>query len=110
MAKVLVRQRAEGRFRHCWAEFEGERLSSYEDTRGEKNIVYALCRCTAYHYEAYRVHSPGPMPYASSGQYRGYTLFTDSWVKVHSSKCHALGELYQAFTPRVKGLSTCYAS
>jgi hypothetical protein len=56
MVKVLVAQRAGESFPGFWAEFEGEKVSSYEDTRGDKNIVYTLYRCTAYNYEAYRVH------------------------------------------------------
>jgi hypothetical protein len=106
MAKVLLEQRAEGRFRHCWAEFEGEKVSSYEDTRGEKNIVYTHYRSTACHYEAYRIHSPGTGRRMRTALDRGYALFTVGWVKVHSPKCYALGKLYQAFIPRVKRLST----
>ena len=52
MVKVLVwnsRTDKEGGF---WAEFEGEQVSSYEE--GEK--VYTLYKCTAYDFEAYRVH------------------------------------------------------
>jgi hypothetical protein len=56
--RVLVAKRTEGRFRGFWAEFEGEKVSCYEktNTRGEKNIVYTLYKCTAYHDEVYRVH------------------------------------------------------
>jgi hypothetical protein len=39
-----------------WAEFEGEEVGSYEDTRSGKSIVYTLYKCTAYNYDAYRVH------------------------------------------------------
>jgi hypothetical protein len=53
---VLVGQRRGSEFPGFWAEFEGEKISSYEDTRGDKNIVYTLYRCTAYVDEAYRVH------------------------------------------------------
>jgi hypothetical protein len=56
MVKVLVGERSGPSFPGFWAEFEGEEVSSYEDTRGDKNIVYTLYRCTAYNYEAYRVH------------------------------------------------------
>jgi hypothetical protein len=57
MAKVLVLQRRpDGGHVGFWAEFEGEKVSSYEDTRGENNIVYTLYRCTAYQGDAYRVH------------------------------------------------------
>ncbi len=35
-----------------WAEFEGEEISSYE----AEGKVYTLYRCTAYDFEAYRVH------------------------------------------------------
>ena len=56
MVKVLVGQRQGDRFPGFWANFEGEKVSSYEDTRGEKHIVYTLYRCTAYSWEAYRVH------------------------------------------------------
>lgn len=56
MVKVLVGKRTGDRFPGFWAEFEGEKVSSYEDTRAEKKIVYTLYRCTAYNYEAYRVH------------------------------------------------------
>jgi hypothetical protein len=56
MVKVLVGQRKGERFPGFWAEFEGEKVSSFEDTRGERNIVFTLYRCTAYQWEAYRVH------------------------------------------------------
>jgi hypothetical protein len=56
MVRVLVGQRRGSDFPGFWAEFEGEEVSSYEDTRGDKNIVFTLYRCTAYSYEAYRVH------------------------------------------------------
>ena len=54
--KVLVGQRVGETFRGFWAVFEGEEVSSYKDTRAEKHIVDTLCRCTAFSYEAYRVH------------------------------------------------------
>ncbi len=56
MVKVLVGKRAGGTFFGFWAEFEGEKISSYEDTRPDKNIAYTLYKCTAYNWEAYRVH------------------------------------------------------
>ncbi len=56
MVKVLVGKRAGDTFSGFWAEFEGEKISSYEDTRPDKNIVYTLYKCTAYNWEAYRVH------------------------------------------------------
>ena len=56
MVKVLVGKKQGDKFPGFWAEFEGKELSSYKDTRGEKNIVYTLYQCTAYHWEAYRVH------------------------------------------------------
>jgi hypothetical protein len=56
MVKVLVGQRVGDTFPGFWAEFEGEEVSRYEDTRGDKNITYTLYRCTAYNFEAYRVH------------------------------------------------------
>jgi len=56
VVKVLIGKKEGGRFPGVWAEFEGEEVSSYEDARGEKKIVYTLYRCTAYNYEAYRVH------------------------------------------------------
>ena len=56
MVKVLVGQKAGDRYQGFWAEFEGEEVSRYEDTRGEKSIVYTLYRCTAYDWECYRVH------------------------------------------------------
>jgi hypothetical protein len=56
MVKVLVGKKKGDKFPGYWAEFEGEEASSYEDTRGEKKIVYTLYRCTAYTDEAYRVH------------------------------------------------------
>ncbi len=52
----MVGKRQGPSFPGFWAEFEGEEVSSYEDTRGGKTIVYTLYRCTAYDYEAYRVH------------------------------------------------------
>jgi hypothetical protein len=57
MAKVLVlKRRPDGGHVGFWTEFEGEKVSSYEDTRGDNNIVYTLYRCTAYQGDAYRVH------------------------------------------------------
>jgi hypothetical protein len=56
MVKVLVGQRDGDRFLGFWAEFMGEKVSSYEDPRADKRIVYTLYRCTAYNWEAYRVH------------------------------------------------------
>jgi hypothetical protein len=56
VVKVLVGNKAGQTYQGFWAEFDGEEVSSYEDTRGEKNIVYKLYRCTAYNWEAYRVH------------------------------------------------------
>ena len=57
MVKVLVGERIDFDFVAFWAEFEGEEVSSYNDTRGDNNIVHTLYRCTAYNFEAYRVHS-----------------------------------------------------
>ena len=56
MVKVLVGQKRGDSFPGFWAEFEGEKVSSYKDTRADKNIEYTLYRCTAYNFEAYRVH------------------------------------------------------
>ena len=56
MVRVLVGKRQGPRFPGFWAEFEGEEIGRYEDTRSGKSIVYTLYRCTAYNYEAYRVH------------------------------------------------------
>jgi hypothetical protein len=56
MAKVLVGQKKGDKFPGFWAEFEGEEISSYEDPRIDRNIRYTLYKCTAYNYEAYRVH------------------------------------------------------
>ena len=56
MVKVLVGQKKGHKFPGFWAEFEGEEVSSYKDTRGGRHIVYTLYRCTAYRREAYRVH------------------------------------------------------
>ncbi|MGH3146744.1 MAG: hypothetical protein ACRDTR_13195 [Rubrobacter sp.] len=56
MVRVLVGKKEGDRFPGFWAEFEGEKVGSYEDTRGERSIVYTLYRCTAYDWEAYRVH------------------------------------------------------
>ncbi len=56
MVKVLVGHHEVEKFSGFWAEFEGEKVDSYEDKRGDKNIVYTLYRCTAYRSEAYRVH------------------------------------------------------
>jgi hypothetical protein len=58
MVKVLVlKEFPEGRYVGFWAEFEGEKVSSYEDTRGDNNIVHTLYKCTAYNFDAYRVHA-----------------------------------------------------
>jgi hypothetical protein len=56
MVRVLVGQRVDGAFRGFWAEFEGEEVSSYKDTRGDNYIVFTLYRATAFNFEAYRVH------------------------------------------------------
>jgi hypothetical protein len=56
VVRVLVGQRKGDRFPGFWAEFEGREISSYTDTRAEKHILYTLYRCTAYRWEAYRVH------------------------------------------------------
>jgi hypothetical protein len=56
VVKVLVGKKKGDKFPGFWAEFEGEEVSSYEDTRGDKSIVYTLYKCTAYNYDAYRVH------------------------------------------------------
>jgi hypothetical protein len=56
MVKVLVGKKKGDEFPGYWAEFEGEEVSSHKDTRGGKDIVYTLYRCTAYSEEAYRVH------------------------------------------------------
>ena len=56
MVKVLVSKRQGPEFPGFWAEFEGEEVGSYEDTRGGKSIVHTLYKCTAYNYDAYRVH------------------------------------------------------
>lgn len=56
MVEVLVGKKEGDRFPGFWAEFEGEEISSYEDTRGDKSIVYTLYKCTAYNWECYRVH------------------------------------------------------
>jgi hypothetical protein len=57
MVKVLVfKELPEGGYVGFWAEFEGEKVSSYEDTRGDNNIVHTLYKCTGYNSDAYRVH------------------------------------------------------
>jgi hypothetical protein len=56
VAKVLVGERVDGEFRGFWAEFEGEEVSSYKDTRGDNNIVYTLYSAHPHRFEAYRVH------------------------------------------------------
>jgi len=44
-------------------------MREHEDTRGDNNIVYTLYKCTAYNFDAYRVHianksDPGEPDYA----------------------------------------------
>ena len=56
MIRVLVGKRNGPAFPGFWAEFEGEEISSYEDKRSGKSIVYTLYKCTAYNFDAYRVH------------------------------------------------------
>ena len=54
MVKVLVGQYvAMGEFSGHWAKFGGVKISSYE----REDIVYTLYKCTAYSYDAYRVHT-----------------------------------------------------
>jgi hypothetical protein len=54
---VLVGERSEeGRFAGFRAQFQGREIASYTDARGGCRITYTLYRCTAYQYEAYRVH------------------------------------------------------
>lgn len=52
MVKVLVGERVNQGFSGTWAEFEGEEVSSYEN----EDVIYTLYKCTAYNYDAYRVH------------------------------------------------------
>src|SRR5215216_3228403 len=54
MVKVLVGKRPDidEELAGFWAEFEGEEISSYAG----KGTIYTLYRCTAYDFEAYRVH------------------------------------------------------
>ena len=56
MVRVLVGHKKGDRFPGFWAEFEGEEVSSYTDSRADRHIVYSLYRCLAYDREAYRVH------------------------------------------------------
>lgn len=57
MVKVLVGQGGgASRFEGFWAEFEGEEISHYKNEAQDKNIVYTLYKCTAYNFDAYRVH------------------------------------------------------
>lgn len=56
VVKVLVGRKDGDRFSGFWAQFEGEEVARYEDARADKHVVYTLYRCTAYNYEAYRVH------------------------------------------------------
>ena len=56
MVKVLVGKREGPKFPGFWAEFEGEEVASYEEPRPDKNITYTLYKCTAYNFDAYRVH------------------------------------------------------
>jgi hypothetical protein len=56
VVKVLVGKKKGDRFPGFWAEFEGTEVDSYERTRGDKKIVYTLYKCTAYRFDAYRVH------------------------------------------------------
>ena len=56
MVKVLVGKKQGDKFPGFWAEFEGNKVSSYKDTRTDKHIVYTLYKCTAYRFDAYRVH------------------------------------------------------
>jgi hypothetical protein len=55
MVQVLVGEKALGdtTFSGYWAEFEGAEISSLE----AEGIVYTLYNCTAYTFEAYRVHT-----------------------------------------------------
>jgi hypothetical protein len=39
VVKVLVGKKQGDRYPGFWAEFKGEEVSSYKDTRGEKHIV-----------------------------------------------------------------------
>jgi hypothetical protein len=48
LRSVVLKRRPDGGHVGFWTEFEGEKVSSYEDTRGDNNIVYTLYRCTAY--------------------------------------------------------------
>jgi hypothetical protein len=56
VVKVLVGKKKDDRFPGYWAEFEGEEVNSYEKIRGDRKIVYTLYKCTAYNFDAYRVH------------------------------------------------------
>lgn len=57
MVKVLVGQGGGATdFEGFYAEFEGEEISHYKNETQDKNIVYTLYKCTAYNFDAYRVH------------------------------------------------------
>lgn len=57
MVKVLVAKRNNnGRYFGFLAEFEGQEVGSYTDDRGDRKITCTLYKCTAYNYDAYRVH------------------------------------------------------
>ena len=90
MVKVLVGERIDFDFVAFWAEFEGEEVSSYKDTRGN-NIVYTLYRCSAFNFEAYRVHivdesdpdNPEYKLQPSTGDLRpgsGRLQFSEAWT------------------------------
>ena len=92
MVKVLVGKKEGPKYLGFWAEFEGEKVSSYEDTRNEKSIVYTLYRCTAYDWECYRVHiadesNPANpvyelLPYTEDSQIQGLGPdYTEPYVK-----------------------------
>jgi hypothetical protein len=53
IVRVLVGERKNDKFTYFWAEFEGEKVSHYED---EKGVNHTLYKCTAFNFEAYRVH------------------------------------------------------
>jgi hypothetical protein len=94
MVKVLVGKKKGREFPGFWAEFRGYEVSSYKDTRGEKNIVYTLYRCTAYSDESYRVHTSDESnpanPVYELQPYDPRAGYDETWLKEDIAAKHPL--------------------
>ena len=106
MVKVLVGKSKAGGFEGYWAEFEGEKLGSYEDDKG---CVYTLYKCTAYEnsWGAYRVYiSDETDPKAPTYRLLPYDEQSGHYKQPYTNQ--EVAAEYPLFIKRTDGLSTYY--